>query len=136
MKNLVTNILLILVSIPVLAGQQGGLGGGGFGNPNSRNPKIITADQGLRNAQNRRDNHEAAELAAAQRATQYSVNSKCDDEQSAWKIISASKTKHKNYAEALELYNKAIAAFEIERNKKTANSVCEQTLAKALELLK
>ena len=142
MKNLVTKTaLFLLVSAPVVAGQQGGFGGGGFGggfaNPNSRgNSRIVTADQGLRNAENKRDNQEVAEEIAIQKASQYSINGKCSDEQNAWKVIAPTKTKHKNYPEALELYNKAIDAFNTEKNKKNANSICEQTLTKALELLK
>ena len=138
MKNLVTKTaLLLLVSASALAGQQGGgFGGGGFGggigNPNSRNSRIVTADQGIRNAQIRQDKDNVA----VEKSTQHSINGKCDDEQSAWKIIAPSKTKHKNYDEALDLYNKAVDSFNTERNKRLANAQCEQLLTKALELLK
>lgn len=138
MENLVTKtVLLLLVSVPVLAGQAGGMYGGGFGGGiNNRTTidwgPINTADKDIRGAQIRQDKANVA----AEKATQHSINGKCDDEQSAWNIISASKTKHKNYDEALELYNKAVDSFNTEKNKRTANAQCEQLLTKALDLLK
>ena len=135
MKNLIASAL-VLVSVTAAAAQHGGGAGAGFGGAFGRNNQIVTADQGIRNAQIRQDKENASEEAAAQKATQHSINGKCDDEQSAWKIIAPTKTKHKNYDEAVELYNKAVDSFNTERNRRTANAQCEQLLTKALDLLK
>ena len=137
MGSLVTKTAaLLLVSVPVVAGQAGGMYGGGIGGINNRTTidrgPINTADKDIRGAQIRQDKANVA----AEKATQHSINGKCDDEQNAWKIISASNTKHKNYDEALELYNKAVDSFNTEKNKRTANAQCEQLLTKALDLLK
>lgn len=143
MKSIAAVASLVFVSVVALAGPGGtggaggggkfgggGLGGGFGGNGGGG---IVTADQGIRNQMNRSQRQNQV---AAEKTTQTAINGKCDDEQAAWKVIAPKNAKNKNYAEAEALYQKAVDAFTAEKNKRQANSVCEQTLTKALELLK
>ena len=144
MKSVVAVASLVFVSVVALAGPGGngggGAGGGKFGGGglgggfggNGTNG-IVTADQGIRNQMNRSQRQNQV---AAEKSTQTAINGKCDDEQAAWKVIAPKNTSNKNYAEAEALYQKAIDAFTTEKNKKQAGAVCEQTLTKALELIK